>query len=168
MSALGLRASIRSRRHGRLCWSRGVIAVAMVTAAACRGSASGAPLPEASPIVDVTMRDNRFDFNPAIPSGQVVFRVHNDGKVAHELEMIPLQADIPPIDVQLHSSQRRNVVPTVELSARPPGGTGIFAAKLEAGVRYAFVCFLLGPDGRPYALEGMNAEFTAADQPVTR
>lgn len=118
----------------------------------------------ASPVVDVTMRDNRFDFNPAIPGGQVVFRVHNAGSVAHELEMIQLQADIPPIDAQLHSSQRRNVVPTIELSARPPGGIGIFAARLEAGVRYAFVCFLLDPAGSPYALEGMNAEFTAANR----
>lgn len=158
-------------RHGRRTTSpalTAVVGVLATVAVSCAGSASGAPLPKASPVIDVNLADNRFVFNPAVPSGQVVFRVHNAGQVDHELELIPLPPDVPPIDVQLHGAQRRNVLPLVKMAARPPNGSGTFAVNLKAGTRYALVCFLLALDGQAYALKGMNAEFTPSGPPPTR
>lgn len=54
---------------------------------------------------------------------------------------------------------RRAIAPFASVKTRPPGASTTFAVDLHPGVRYAFVCFVDGPDGVSHALLGMSAEF---------
>jgi hypothetical protein len=124
-------------------------------------SGSGPVLPPAPQELVVTMREYRFDYSPPQGAGRVVFRAHNAGQEEHDLALIPLAEDIPPIDEQLRGQVRRVITPFARIPPRPPGGRGAFAVDLVPGQRYALVCFVAGPDGQAHALKGMNAEFRA-------
>jgi len=104
------------------------------------------------------MREYHFDHPPQVPAGRVVFRVHNGGSVTHEAILVALPEDVPPIDQQLRSATRVGVDTIATLRNRAPGSNGTFAADLTTG-RYAFVCFLMDPDGVSHALKGMASEF---------
>jgi hypothetical protein len=119
---------------------------------------SGSALPHRPQTVDVDMREYRFDRHGAIRPGRTVIRARNQGHLVHELVLIYLEPTVPPLDRQLHSSERLVVPTIVSLHARAPGRTGTFAVDLEAG-RYAFICFVQDPDGVQHALKGMNSEF---------
>lgn len=118
-----------------------------------------APLPAPAPIVEVEMRDYAFDYDSAIPAGRVVFRARNIGKVAHRLALLPLPEDVPPIDEQLASSQRRFLEPFAAFANRPPGAVGSFAVNLAPGQRYAMICYVVDADGEPHYRKGMSSEF---------
>lgn len=106
------------------------------------------------------MAEYRFDYDPAaIPAGRVVFRARNVGGEPHNLIMIPLAEDVPPIDVQLRGSERRLVEPFAGFYDRPPGDTGSFAVDLVAGQRYAMICTLPASDDEPHWKKGMVTEF---------
>ena len=114
------------------------------------------------------MRDYRFDYVPPSGTGPTLFRVTNGGTVPHELEMLPLADDVPPIDVQLKGTQRRVVTPFAGVESRQPGRAGAFAVNLTPGVKYALICFLADPDGTSHAHEGMTSEFrTTGGDPAT-
>ena len=104
------------------------------------------------------MAEYRFDFNATVPRGRVVFRVDNAGTIQHALTLIQIPDDYPPLDVQLHSSERRGAATIARVPAQAPGSGSTFAADLGPG-RYGFVCFVTDPDGVTHALKGMNAEF---------
>lgn len=143
-------------------------AMALVLGAACQVAPSaGRALPPGPQIVEVTMREYRFDYVPPAGSGPTLFRVTNSGTVSHELEMLPLADDVPPIDVQLKGTQRRVVTPFAGVESRQPGRAGAFAVNLTPGVRYALICFLADPDGTSHAREGMTSEFrTTGGEPA--
>jgi hypothetical protein len=103
------------------------------------------------------MREYRFDHPPQVAPGRVVFTVRNAGALRHELVLLALPEDFPPIDQQLHSDERRAVDTLAALHDRDPGTRDTFAADLAPG-RYAFVCFIRDPDGVAHALKGMNSE----------
>jgi len=122
---------------------------------ACSGPASYPPRPAT---MAVTMVDYRFRHQRSLPAGRVVFRVYNAGHLDHDLNLVRLPEDLPPLDVQLHAPDRR-VLPTVAgLSERRPGGRGAFAVDLAAG-RYGLVCFVEDADGVVHAQKGMDSEF---------
>lgn len=125
----------------------------------CAGSSRPAVLPASPPVVLVTMDEYRFDYEPAIPPGRVVFRVHNADDIPHRLSLLSLPEDLPPIEDQLRGSERRVLTPFAGVHTRLPGESGAFAVDLEAGRRYALVCFLQDPDGTSHALKGMASEF---------
>lgn len=103
------------------------------------------------------MREYGFDFKPTFKSGRTVLRVHNRGALDHEMVLIYLAPELPPIADQLRSANRQ-VVPTVAvLHARPPGRSGMIAVDLDPG-RYAFVCFVKDADGGQHAQKGMATE----------
>ena len=104
------------------------------------------------------MREYRFELDPQIPRGRVVFRVANAGSLEHALTLISLADDVPPLDEQLHSESRRGTPTIARVPARPPGGQTKFAVDLAPG-RYGLVCFVVDPDGVMHGLKGMNAEF---------
>lgn len=52
-----------------------------------------------------------------------------------------------PIDVQLHRSERRSVIPFAGVPPVRPGDCAMFAVDLIPGVRYALVCFEEDGDG---------------------
>lgn len=106
------------------------------------------------------MEEYRFDYDAGdIPAGRVVIRARNAGNEAHNMVMIPLAEDLPPIDVQLRGSERRLVEPFAGFYDRPPGDTGTFAVDLVAGQRYAMICTLPAPDDEPHWMKGMSSEF---------
>lgn len=105
------------------------------------------------------MRDYRFDYESSIPPGRVLFRVHNRGQVVHDLNVIPLDEDVPPIAEQLAGSDRRVVTPIAAVRPRLPGTNGAFVVDLERGRRYAFLSFLSSSDNVSDASKGMASEF---------
>lgn len=146
--------------------------VALAILAAC-GKGADPVLPVPPPVVAVEMTEYRFDYEGPIPSGRVVFRVHNAGRVEHRLSILPLGEDFPPIDEQLRGTKRRAVSPYAGVPNRRPGERGTFAVDLVAGRRYAMICLVVDtPDGQSHALKGMTSEFRAgrssAPSPTTR
>lgn len=144
------------------------VVVAGVLAASCSSSGNAAPgsaarfapVPPPAPVVEVAMGEYRFDYDAAaIPAGRVVFRARNVGGEPHNLVMIPLAEDLPPIEVQLRGSERRLVEPFAGFYDRPPGDTGSFAVDLVPGRRYAMICTLPAPDNEPHWRKGMVTEF---------
>jgi hypothetical protein len=128
----------------------------LVLVASCGGGASSFPGPART--VDVGMREYGFVVQPTFKSGRTVLRVRNLGTLDHEMVLISLAPELPPIAEQLRSANRQ-VVPTVAvLHARPPGGTGTLAVDLDPG-RYAFICFVKDADGSQHAQKGMATEF---------
>lgn len=130
----------------------------------CSGGGStrkSAPLPTGAPEVTVAMRDYAFDYNHAIPAGRVVFRARNVGHTNHQLLVVPLPEDLPPIDEQLHGSTRQSLIEFGGTRPREPGESGTFAVDLVAGQRYALLCLLADGDGPSHAIMGMNSEFRA-------
>ncbi|MDQ6615124.1 MAG: hypothetical protein M3083_10335 [Actinomycetota bacterium] len=158
---------------GRARWFRlaGVwLAVGLVPAAASAcGSGAGPPLFPGPGIVTVTMVDNQFQYDPRIPSGRVVFQVSNAGQEAHRLTMVPLPADVPPINQQLHGPVRVSIVPFAATPTMPPGSRDSFAVDLAPGQRYALLDFLQSPTAsESHAMMGMNSEFRTPGQSIAR
>ena len=104
------------------------------------------------------MADYRFEHQPEVPPGRTVFRVVNAGAEPHSLVLVGLEEDFLPIDEQLRSENRRGAATFAQLPERPSASRDTFAVDLEPG-RYAFICFLRGPDGVPHYLKGMSSEF---------
>lgn len=138
--------------RGRLAVALGVLLVAV----SCGGS--GTAFPGRPDQVEVVMREYRFDHPAVLRAGRTVVRAPNRGRLAHELVLVFLPPELPPLDEQLHSSGRTVVATIVSLHRRAPGEAGTFAIDLEPG-RYAFICFVQDPDGVQHALKGMNSEF---------
>ena len=147
-------------------WRRGVtsrVATPFVAFAACMSLASCAvapagQLPPSPPTVHVVMRDYWFDFNGrSIPQGRVVFQITNGGAQYHQLALIPIPEDLPPIKQQVTGADRRVVSELVSSPPLQPGAIDTFAADLTPG-RWGFVDFFIGPEGSHAAL-GMAAEF---------
>ncbi len=141
----------------------GVAASLTIAITACSAAGSGIrALPAPAPEVNVRLREYSIDYDHAVPAGRVVFRVQNDGSILHQVTLLPLPEDVPPIEVQIHGTDRRSIQPLADLHPRPPGTTGAFAADLVAGQRYALVDFLRDADGHSHAFKGMASEFRAA------
>ncbi|HET7487543.1 MAG TPA: hypothetical protein VFJ85_06395 [Acidimicrobiales bacterium] len=109
------------------------------------------------------MRDYRFDFDPVVPAGRVVFEVYNMGKTVHDFRLYPLSEDVPPIEVQVHGPYRISITPLVLLPPAPPGSRQTVAADLVPGQRYGLLCFERTgpPDDRSHTGLGMASEFRA-------
>lgn len=138
------------------------VAVLATTAGSCSRSTTETFVARpAPPVVGVTMEEYRFDIPAQVPAGRVVFEVGNAGHERHKVALLALDETIPPIDVQLHGSDRRIITSLAGVPPREPGRRGTFAVDLIPGQRYALVCFLSTPAGELHALKGMNAEFRA-------
>lgn len=132
-------------------------AAALATSCAV-GGAGGAPLPPSPTSVDVVMTEYRFQHQTEFPPGRVVFRVVNAGAEPHSLILVELEEDVPPIDEQLRSADRRGAATYAQLPQRPPGSRDTFAVDLPPG-RYAFICFVRDAAGLSHSLKGMSSEF---------
>ncbi|PLS76769.1 MAG: hypothetical protein CYG61_00380 [Actinobacteria bacterium] len=144
-----------------------VVAALAAVASACSSTSGvaeskGHSVPESGPeVVVVSMSEYRFDFDRPIPAGRVIFVVRNVGREDHKLTLVPLPEDFPPLDAQLHGSERRVLAPYAGVPDRRPDQDGAFAVDLVEGRRYGMICNLSTPSGGVHALEGMNAEFRA-------
>lgn len=104
------------------------------------------------------MTEYRFEHQAQIPPGRTVFRVVNAGAKAHSLVLVELEEDVPPIDEQLKSPNRRGAATFAQVPERPPGSRDTFAVDLLPG-RYAFICFARDAAGESHSLKGMSSEF---------
>lgn len=140
-----------------------LLAAGAMAAASCAGTPrkQSAPRPPAPPVITVTMREYAFEVSGPLPAGRVVFRMVNQGQQVHRPSLLALDETIPPIEAQVRGSERRFLSPFAGVNPRLPGATGTFAADLEPGRRYAFVCFAQAPDGQGHAIKGMTWEARA-------
>ncbi len=134
------------------------LAAAAVALGSCQTS-SGRALPASPTVVTVTMTEFGYKLDRPVPPGYVIFRMVNAGQQTHEPNLIPLSEDVPPIDQQVRGDTRIAVSPSGGVVGRKPDQVGSFAANLESGQRYAFVCFARTPDGQSHAKLGMAIEF---------
>ncbi|HJT93709.1 MAG TPA: sialidase family protein [Mycobacterium sp.] len=147
-------------RFGRP-WRAASAASLVYALTSCTSTSQTSAPPVAKPhILDVVMREHRFEYDPEIPAGRVVFRVHNDGHLDHELVLFPVDEDFPPINIQLLGNERRPIYPIAGIPVQKPGDTGTFAVELTEGRRYAMACFVRDADGQ-HDQKGMNSEFRA-------
>ncbi len=135
-----------------------VLAALSLAALSC-GSEDEPPLPPRPAVVDVSLSDEyRFDYTPPRAPGRTVFKVRNDGGQEHELVLLPLPEDFPPLEQQVRGRKRRAVGTLAYQQPLGAGGRGLFAVDLERG-RYGLVCFVEGRDRIPHSRKGMVAEF---------
>lgn len=134
-------------------------AIVILAAACTEKAASGRPVPPTPPVVQIALDEYEFRYPEQVPGGRVVFRIANRGRLEHELTLVPLDADVPPIAEQLRSGDRRVVRPIARVPPRRPGQNGSFAVDLAPHERYAFVCYVRSPDGQAHASLGMGSEF---------
>ena len=155
---MNLASRVVGRSVGRL-----VVATVAVGAVlpACSGAAHAPALPTRPEIVEVGMKEFRFEYRRPVAAGRVVLQVRNDGALHHRLTMVPLDEDMPAIDEQLRGTDRRTLTALASIPDVAADEQASIAVDLVAGVRYGMVCFLTDADGRPHALKGMASEFRA-------
>lgn len=119
-------------------------------------------MPRPTPVVPVKMTEYAFGVASSVPSGRVVFRVRNAGRLPHRVTLVRLPDDMPPIKAQLRGTERRFLEPFAGMPERRPGTTSSFAVDLEPGRRYAFICFTVDRDNKTHAQKGMGGEFRTA------
>lgn len=136
-----------------------VMAAAAAVAVGLGSCDAQSALPEPPAVVEARLDEYAIDHDAtALDAGRVVFEARNEGEEAHELVVVPLEEDMPPLEQQLRGDERRSVGTLALLPALDPGEAGMFAVDLEAG-RYGLLCFVEGPEGVPHALRGMHTEF---------
>ncbi|MCA1709193.1 MAG: hypothetical protein LC808_40300 [Actinobacteria bacterium] len=118
-------------------------------------------LPPPPSYAEVTLDEYRFGHPPQVPPGRVVFVVRNTGSTVHELILLALPDDFPPLQEQLRAAERLGVETLVTLRGRAPGSRGTFATELAPG-RHALICFVRDADDVPHSLKGMISEFRVA------
>lgn len=126
-------------------------------------------LPAGPAIVDVVEHDYSYTLGRQgqLPAGRTVFRISNRSALDHDLSLVAVPEDVPPILDQLRSADRRAVATLARLPSRPRGTRDAFAVELTPG-RYALLCFENDPDGQTHALKGMAVEFRVASPPAKR
>lgn len=144
---------------------RFMFSAATCGAALLSGCASGphtaAYLPSGPEVVQVVEQDRSYALDRReIPAGRALFRVENRSMLAHDLSLVALAEDMPPINDQLRSSNRRAVATLARLPSRPSGSSDALAVDLVPG-RYALLCFEKDGTGEPHALLGMAVELRA-------
>jgi hypothetical protein len=132
-----------------------MLAGSLALVAGCSGGA--ARLPPSATIIDVRMTEYHFAVRSTAPAGRAIFRIVNAGGLDHNLTLEKLPRDFPPLDLQLHSSIRRGAPAVAIVPTLHPGDTATFAADVSRG-RYGLLSSVMGDDGVPDLLKGMNAE----------
>lgn len=142
-----------------------VIAVGVALGACSSSKRSTAAIPPAPPVVTVTMEDGSFRYDQAVPNGRVVFQARNLGTLVHNIVLLPLSEDVPPINEQLRGQERRAAQPFAGVRPVRPGDSREFAVDLEPGRRYGMICTITDAEGKSHALKGQNSEFRAGGSP---
>lgn len=125
-------------------------------------------MPPPAPNVEVAVHDDALVFPEPVPTGRVVFRLHNRGNEPHQLTLLLLEDDSPPISERLQ--QEAGAAPSyiAQVPAVEPGETALFAADLAEGRRYALVDLSQRPDGTLRGRLGVARELRlslSADNP---
>jgi hypothetical protein len=121
----------------------------------------------ASPaVVNVTAKDFAFEAPARIPAGAVTMQLENHGRELHHAQLVRLEQGKTLAD--LGQAMKSQGPPPAWMkfvggpNAIPPGKNSNATAVLEPG-RYAYLCFVWGPDKVMHVAKGMMREFEVVD-----
>lgn len=141
-----------------------ILLAAMLLITACSGGDASGPLPPQTPTIDVDLVEHDVRYDGPVPAGRVVFRVDNAGEQPHQLSLLSLAENSPPIQEQLQDTPDQSPVLLAQVPLLGPGETSMFAAGLAGGQRYALVDLSGAPDDdTTHAELGMAVEFQTSD-----
>jgi hypothetical protein len=132
---------------------------ATVAMVACSPGGSPGRLPPSAPTVQVEIDDTDVRHPKPVPAGRVVFRIRNRGQEPHQLTLLQLSEDSPPIEQRLDQEGGPAPAYVAQVPGTAPGGTGMFAAELKEGRRYALVDLSRASDGTLRGRRGVASEF---------
>ena len=132
------------------------LAATVLALAGCGGS------DEQENVVDVRGDEYAFVLPQEIEGGWTTLRLENTGKEAHEFALAKFEGDRGRQDIldllSDPATQEQGPPDWVSIRAGIPtlqqGETASLTQELEPG-RYALICFLDGPSGRPHFVDGM-------------
>lgn len=138
--------------------------IALTAVALAVGGCGGDGEPEAN-VVEIEGHEYAFVMPDRISGGWTTLRLANKGEEWHEFALFRLEDGKTLADVKKvlsdPKSQQQGPPAWVEIRAGIPtladDGTAALTQRLDPG-RYALVCFLSGPDGKPHFLDGMVRE----------
>lgn len=122
--------------------------------------------------VSVLATDYKFDAPASIPAGTVSFRLQNSRKEVHHLWLVQLKGGKTFEDfMKAMESSNTTRMPkwAVDVGGPNEASPGVQAEAtitLEPG-RYAMVCYVPSPDGRPHVMKGMVKAFTVTSTGAT-
>lgn len=137
-----------------------VVALALLTA--CTTDTAGVALPPSAPVVEVGVDEDGVLTAGTVPAGRVVIRISNRGERPHQLSLLSLALESPPVEEQLRDPPEDGPQLLAQVPLLDPGETGMFAAWLREGRRYALADLSEGPNGDLYAEHGVATEFRAS------
>lgn len=144
-----------------------VAAVAVLLAGVgCAVGGSDQPVPGAVPVVQVAIHDEDLSVGGPVPAGRVVFEIHNAGRRAHRLALVPMPEEAGPIEDEVTDEVRRSVRLLARVSTLQAGQTGTFAVDLAADRRYGLLDYSKAPDGTQHSVLGVAGEFHTQGQPA--
>jgi hypothetical protein len=129
------------------------------TSAAAKASTAA---PATANVVHITAKDYSFDAPATIPAGLTTLHLMNEGKEAHQAQLLKLTDGKTYEDMVAGMKTMKPgepppawVIPVGGPNAAPPGGTSAATQTLEPG-NYALVCYIPGADGVPHVMKGMS------------
>lgn len=156
---VALRSAPRSDLRRGLVGSAALALVLVVSSVSCVIGSSQAGWPRRPATLSVGMEDFAFALDrSAVPAGRIVFDVTNQGQEPHQLILLRLPEDGPPLARMLEGPGRTGLPPAAVLPPQRPGATRRAAYDLAPG-RYGLICVLRGEDGEAHTSKGMHAEF---------
>jgi uncharacterized cupredoxin-like copper-binding protein len=126
-------------------------------------SAKAAPVRLGARTVTITARDYAYEVQDTIESGYVNLRLVNQGPELHHVQLIRLAPGKSLQDL-FQAMQAGGPPPAWAVdvggpNTPVPGGESFASLELKPG-RYALVCFIPSPDGKPHIMKGMAKEIT--------
>lgn len=142
--------------------SRLLLAPAIAALVAAPAATAGGPgSPPATPAVTIVTAEYGFTLPASVAAGPTVLRLSNHGKTVHHVTLIRLENGKRVADLVAVLSKPGPpptwAVPVGGPNAVGPGGTASAVVDLHPG-RYALLCFVPDPDGKPHFMKGMARE----------
>jgi hypothetical protein len=125
-------------------------------------AAASTTAPTTANVVHITAKDHTFDAPVTIPAGLTTLHLMNEGKEAHQAQLLKLTDGKTYEDMVAGMKAMKPgepppawIVPVGGPNAAPPGGTSAATQTLEPG-NYAIVCYIPAADGVPHVMKGMS------------
>lgn len=137
---------------------RTCLALVAVLGGCTTGAGPAAYVPPVPTTVEVVEKDHGYVLDRReVPAGRTVFHMLNRSNLNHNLSLVALPHDTPPISEQLRGDKRVAVSSVARLPSRVPGSREAFAVDLTPG-RYALLCWERDGTGVAHATMGMAVE----------
>jgi len=119
-------------------------------------------LPDGVPVVDVSLNEYQFGLDTTqLSSGYFALKVHNDGKLQHELVIKRVDANAT---LDGPAAENQYAIPVAGIQAIDPGATSnvVLAEQLPPG-HYFIFCEVDDGQGGTHLDHGMSTEFTVTE-----